>query len=204
MTTTLTPARVTELNQSFAKLKMTAKSAQDICKWFKKHPQLIPGMPMEHVKRLKIDASSDEVTYDQKIKTAYDHQKFTFDIESVDVKPAKKLFADVTGFKLGQNLSEANILYFTAEYQLDLDAREWKFVALEALTGIEAEDINDPKFSPIYQNILAHHYPHYDWATFVALWQGDLLPNDPEDLDAVLKRPAVRDTSLVVPSDFGI
>lgn len=204
MTSALSLQKVSELNQSFSRLKLTAKSAEDIAKWFKKHPEMIPGLPLEHARKLRVENSSEEMTYDTKNKTAYDHQNFEFIIESINDKPARKTFSDITGIRLDENTSQLNSAYFAATYLINLDALEWKFVALEALTGMEDEDINDRQFNVIYQNILAKHYPHYQWNTFAALWQADLLPNDADELDRVLKRPAPTELMTAVPSDFSL
>lgn len=192
-----------DFTADFAKLKTTAKSVDDICEWFKQHPQLIPGLAPQFYKNIEVDyASSEQFVVDVENKTVYEEYVFYFTIQSVDVELETEQLTNVTGldFRASKNTKP----FFRVEYEVTLDIHDWKFLAIEDLLDLDESVFDDPVFGEIYQKAVSIHFPQFSWPTFAALWQAGLVPDDKDEFEAFLCGVDVTTNGLEVPGDLSI
>lgn len=193
----------TSLKDDFDNLKKTATCIEDVCKWFEKHPEVIPGLAPEFYKLIEVSHEVDEYHFDYKLNTVFDECRFQFSIPSYNEKREKAAFAEITGMALGKN--ENRDAFFHSVYKTRIDSLEWRYVALNALQGLLPEDLEDPHKENVFKNILSAHFPHQSWDNFVTLWQSGLLPDNPIDLNAALEVSPIRNEQVpVIPTNLSL
>lgn len=201
---TLSPEQEATLVRDFEQLKKTAKSTKDIATWFKSHPELIPGLPLELHKRVDVYASDDngEETTDYPNKTIHVDLRFEFSVDHTSEKAAKDTITRITGLKLGRNQNTNP--FFQSFYDCKLNALEWPFVAAGILSALDEEELGNKRKRLVYKNILEHNFPHHTWEAFYSLWSAGLLPEKPSQIIALLNQQSTVVAQLTVPQDMAL
>lgn len=202
MNSTLTDKQRASLKAKFDKLKNTAESVEDVAKFFKKNPLIVPGLPNEFASGLDVQIAHIDIGMDEGELTIVDQYAFTFDVLEVELDKEYAVFKDLTGLEPGENISNTD--HFRAEYNLSFSALEWRFVAAAVLSDLDALDLKTEEDRTMYSNILQAHFPHQSWDAFLSLWHAGLIPDNSEDLIQYMKRPVDAKYTPLVPNDFNL
>lgn len=196
----LTPELEASLAEEFNDLKRSAGNVRDVANWFKKHPYLVPDLHSDMYDKLVVDIAGTDIRCDFFHYTTLSTYCVTFSLEEYNAGSTENALSRITQLNFNVNLQPEHA--FKREHDIELDACEWRFVAIELLADLDIEELDKPSRKSLYKNILAAHYPDFHWPTFMNLVYSELLPRDADAMEAMLSNQVATGTDIKVPGDI--
>lgn len=172
------------ITESFNALKKSARSDEDVLKWFKEHAFCLPDVPEILIPYLVLSVNEDRThtfMYSQSDKLI---RRYT--LEYTAQLPASQLRgkdADICAGLLAIHGTVDNKInpYLAVEnhWALSLDLLEWPYAA--ALAGydvITSLGLNNPQYEDKIRNMWETVFPDKPWNVVLSLYNADLTPDN--------------------------
>lgn len=174
--------------EDFESLKKTACSVTDVARWFKSHPEMLPGLPEEYYKKAEVYVESylSIAKIDSPKRTIFAEHILGFTVQYNNGKEAQSGLTQLLNLKISKpdNLEP----YIRSDHHVMFDALEWKFVAGEALVSLQDSDFVSAPTRAAIKNVFETHFSNVSWESYLALRQADMLPEDAAGLIKFLER----------------
>lgn len=184
----LTPETTQAAQTSYARLRLSARSNDDVAGWYAQHPDFIPNLPelLKPYLQLRIVTEKSMFAYKEEGKGI--RQNITLDYTAA-LPNLHAVSTDATEIEklLGQKIESDSILAeplkISGRFCLQLDPADWPYVMAELV--LVAAD-KDRSVTSLYRSLAklewSRGYPDVAWSTVEAMFDGGVMPNTTEGM----------------------
>lgn len=159
---------------SFKLLKKTARSCEDIGRWFLENIEILPDVPANIRSLVQVVVEEGSLS----LKGNPTQASTMSYVVLLSVKTDKQdlsILENAIGLQLGQ---QPNSTLYNRSINLKLPAHEWSFIVADILWELykDTSIYNQTRRAFLNENIKSC-FPYFSWDTYDSLNNADLLPN---------------------------